>query len=982
MTNWIGRVMIMCCCFVASAPAFEPATITLDGADWFLATDPQDVGKDQSWWIEARAGAAITRVPWVIQDRFPGYHGVAWYWKPFIAPTNTNPEGRSLLRFWSVSYKADVWLNGIYLGGNEGTEVPFVLDATAALRPGVSNLLAVRVVDPTGTGTDGLVRGQIPGGQVFPHGGIEDSVELLFRPAVYLSDVYVQPDPATGKIAIDATVHNSLSNTVTATMEFSVTPAATNCMITQQLPKGETVIHGELQITNPRLWDLHDPFLYQVRARVNVQSSSSFDEQTIRTGFRDFRIENGHFRLNGRRIYLQTAHTGQQDPFGLRVPFNPDWPLADLRMMKAMGFNSIRFFQSLGLRKQLDLADELGFLIYEEPRGGWLIDYAADIYEQRRNRSIRAMIQRDRNHPSVVAWGLLNESPAGLQKNYPTFIHARKSLDLIRSNDLNRLVILSSGRWDGQPDIGSVANPGAFSWQHLLGSEAEGAAAITPLCLPGGPWLPPPALPIAGYIGAMGDVHVYPRTPHTAPILQFLRTVGTGTKNIFVSEYGIASAVDLGRMCDLYSEYEFSHTENAQNFRKRLGLFMADWERWRMAECFGQPSKYFNECYLSNARQRLDGINALRANPHVAGYSLTATVDTANAGEGLWNLFREVKPGMSEAMTDAFAPLRWCLFAEPRNVYRGDEITLEAVLANHDTLPPGAHPAKIEVIDPESNIMFSKEVTLNVPAAGVEPPLAVEAFAQRMKADWPPGKYLLRATFADGRKVAGQEVEFHVDAVTAMPPVTQTVWVWGHDPELVQWLNSRGIPAQLFTTESAPQAKLILASRRVPAPGGKVAFDALMKLVDDGAQVLFLEPEVFTNGKNPSAYVPLKNKGTAANPIDTSCYYAKDEWAKAHPIFAGMPAGGVLDFNYYRELLPDQLWQGQDTPAETVAGAIATSSGYYAGLRIAIYERGLGRWVLNTYELRKNLGVHPAAERILRNTLLYLSEKPARTLQP
>jgi len=986
MTSWIGRVIMVCCGFVASTtastqPAFAPATMTLDGPDWLLATDSQNVGKDQSWWIKARADAAITRVPWIIQDRFPGYHGVAWYWKPFIAPTHTNPEGRSLLRFWSVSYKAEVWLNGIYLGSNEGTEVPFVLDATTALRPGVSNLLAVRVVDPAEAGTDGLLRGQIPGGRVFNHGGIEDSVELLFRPAVYLSDVHVQPDPATGKIAIDATVHNSLTNKVTAELEFSVTPAATHRMITRQLPKGETVIHGELQITNTRRWDLHDPFLYQVRARVNVKNSNSFDEQTIRTGFRDFRIENGHFRLNGRRIYLRTAHTGQQDPFGLRVPFDPDWPLADLRMMKEIGFNSIRFFQSLGLRKQLDLADELGFLIYEEPRGGWLIDYAPNIYEQRRNRSIRAMIQRDRNHPSVVAWGLLNESPADLSKNHPTFIHARKSLALIRSMDPNRLAILSSGRWDGQPDIGSVANPGVSSWQHLLGNEAKGAAAIKPLCQAGGVWPSPPALPIAGYVGAMGDVHVYPRVPHTAPILQFLRTVGQGTKNIFVSEYGIASAVDLGRMCDLYSKYGFAHTENAQNFRKRLGLFMADWERWRMAECFGKPSKYFNACYRSNARQRLDGINALRANPHVAGYSLTATIDTANAGEGVFNLFREVKPGMSEALTDAFAPLRWCLFAEPRNIYRGEEITLEAVLANEDSLPTGPYPTKIEVIGPKRKIMFSKEVTLNVPA-GVEPPLAVETFAQRMKADWPPGKYLLRATFADGRKVAGQEVEFHVDAVTAMPPVTQTVWVWGDDPELVAWLKNRGIPAQLFTTESALQAKLILASRRVPAPGDKAAFDALMKLVDDGAQVLFLEPEVFADDKSPTALVPLKNKGTATNPFDTSCFYAKDEWAKAHPIFAGMPAGGVLDFNFYRELLSDQLWEGQDTPAETVAGAIATSSGYFAGLRMAIYERGRGRWVLNTYALRENLGVHPAAERILRNTLRYLSEKPGRTLHP
>jgi hypothetical protein len=136
--------------------------------------------------------------------------------------------------------------------------------------------------------------------------------------------------------------------------------------------------------------------------------------------------------------------------------------------------------------------------------------------------------------------------------------------------------------------------------------------------------------------------------------------------------------------------------------------------------------------------------------------------------------------------------------------------------------------------------------------------------------------------------------------------------------------------------------------------------------------VFFLDPEVFASGSDPTAHLPLTEKGTAANPFDTSCYYAKDEWAKVHPIFSGLPSGGILDFGYYRELLADRLWQGQDTPDETVAGAIATSFGYYSGTRLAIYHRGKGRWVLNMYHLRENLGKHPAAERLLRNALNYL----------
>ena len=54
-------------------------------------------------------------VAWIIQDAFPGYHGVAWYWKEFEAPAVPEPGGRMLLRFWQVDYKADVWLKDPFL---------------------------------------------------------------------------------------------------------------------------------------------------------------------------------------------------------------------------------------------------------------------------------------------------------------------------------------------------------------------------------------------------------------------------------------------------------------------------------------------------------------------------------------------------------------------------------------------------------------------------------------------------------------------------------------------------------------------------------------------------------------------------------------------------------------------------------------------------------------------------------------------------
>jgi hypothetical protein len=326
---------------------------------------------------------------------------------------------------------------------------------------------------------------------------------------------------------------------------------------------------------------------------------------------------------------------------------------------------------------------------------------------------------------------------------------------------------------------------------------------------------------------------------------------------------------------------------------------------------------------------------------------------------------------MADAISDAFAPLRWCLFAEPPHIYRGAEIKLEAVLANEDVLADGSYPVNISVIGPTGAVVFAEQTTHQVPL-GVETPFAVEMFAKQLKADWPAGVYRLRASCAGVPTAAGQEVSFQVTDANEMPAVKDVVWLWGADAELSDWLSSRGIQCRSLTPDSTESVRLILASRQAPEPGGQAAFASLMKRIEEGAQVLFLDPAIFTDGKDATAFVPLKNRGKPADPREASSLYGKDEWAKQHPIFEGMPAGDVLDINYYRELLSDELWQGQDTPQETVAGAIATSFTYFSGLRVALYERGRGRWIFNSFQIRENLGRNPAAERLLRNMLRYL----------
>ena len=833
------------------------SVLSLDGP-WLLATDPRNIGRQEAWHQAARPEAKPTKVPWIIQEVFPGYHGVAWYWRTFGAPTNPHPGGRYLLRFWAVDYLTEIWLNGTPVGRHEGGETPFVLDVTASIKP--KNLLAVRVLNPTNEPIDGISLAQtarrckvIPfeAGAAFNHGGITDSVELLCVPIVRVEDLWVIADPRTGKIRVRANVRNAGKELRRGSLEVTASPAASGetlavSRVQREFPTGDTMVEMDVSVGQPHLWNLNNPYLYRVTARVGIEESTSFDERSTRCGFRDFQFANGYFRLNGRRIYLRCSHTCNHYPIGLQFPQDPDLLRRDLVNMKAMGFNALRFIWGGASRVQLDLCDELGLMVYEESYASAPIADSPKMAE-RFDQNVAELIRRDRNHPSIVMWGLLNEAPDG-----PAFHHAVAMLPLVRSLDNTRLVMLNSGRYDRASNngIGSVAGlriwpkvspsepwvalnatsqtiralgitwpPGHLAFHpgpkneysvvrwtapapgsvkvtatftglaerattdvHVLhngrsvfdgalnlngapnetrfgktitvaardtidcvvgsgngnyGGDTTGLAVtlqqatktydatadFTTEANPNGVWTygqmapgrtPDPAtftrypadrvesrevgsLANPGFIhwqDVLSDRHVYPRVPHTAEIIQSLRLLDAPEQPVFLSEYGIGSAVDLWRAVRHFEQRGAERLEDAQFFSAKLHRFLADWQRWHLEEAFDRPEDFFRESLKKMAGQRTLGLNAIRSNPNIIGHSLTGAIDHVLCGEGLTTLFRELKPGTIDALFDAWAPLRWCLFAEPVHIARGARVHLEAVLADEDVLAPGEYPAR------------------------------------------------------------------------------------------------------------------------------------------------------------------------------------------------------------------------------------------------------------------------------------------------
>ncbi len=169
----------------------------------------------------------------------------------------------------------------------------------------------------------------------------------------------------------------------------------------------------------------------------------------------------------------------------------------------------------------------------------------------------------------------------------------------------------------------------------------------------------------------LSDQHPYQRVPHTASIVHTLRTLGGNGNPVWLSEYGVGSAMDLLRICRWYEQLGKTDVEDARLYQSWRDQFLADWKTYRLDEVFDRPEDFFAQSLARMGSQRLLGLNAIRSNPNVIGHSLTGTLDQGMTAEGVWTTFRELKPGATDAIFDGWAPLRWCLFAEPPNIYRG-----------------------------------------------------------------------------------------------------------------------------------------------------------------------------------------------------------------------------------------------------------------------------------------------------------------------
>ena len=952
-----------------SAMAAPRRSVSLDG-EWKLATDPRNVGKAQRWFDrDAPAAAKPATVPAALEETFPGYDGVVWYWRTFRLGEPVAPGQRLRVRFHAADYFAEAWLNGRPIGRHEGGETPFALEATAAARPNADNRLVVRVINPKNEDIDGFHLRHVPHGirvvnfqpgtgRYHNYGGLWQGVELEYVPEIRVADVFAEPDLARGRVVAHVTLINDGSAGRSGSVEVAVRPAAGGADVASRrravpLPPGRSQVDLPIDVKGPRPWSLDDPFLYSMVATLSAADGPA-DRVGVRFGFREFTFRDGYFRLNGKRLLLRSCHTVGHYPLGLCRPPEAEMLRRELVQLKKMGFNCIRSLGRLMFPRQLDLCDELGLMVYEETAASWLWHDSPKM-AQRFDAHVREGICRDRNHPSVVIWGLLNE-----MTDTPVFRHAAGMLPLVRKHDPTRLVLLNSGRWDGrQATIGNLCLPRTTQW-----------------------------------VGGMADVHAYPTAPFDFRVLAAYRAqppwpkglplpggykpAASAADRVFASEFGTGSAIDPIRACRLFERHGArADLEDYRLYRAMAKRFEADWRRFRLDAAFPTPSDLVRASEARQAHSRRIALNALRANPRLCGVSLTGQTDSCMAGEGIVTIWREPKHTMADTLRRALAPLTWSIFLDTTSLYSGGSVRIEALLVNEDVLPSGRYPARLEIAGP-GGVVWSKAVDVTVPPPGPGrselSTMVHPAFKDTVRVAGPPGRYEAIARLERGGVAAEARSPFYVSDPAALGEVPVPVTVADHGRRLSDWLTARGVKVRRHDPAAAPaHREVILVAKAGIYPKSTGAYEELMGRVDRGSVAVFLKPGAFAaGGKGPLALLPLGVKGrlTAGRP----CWWSIDHFVRAHPIFDAMPANRLMDSCYYRLVWPDVSLVAA-SEGETVAGAFGIGcigeGGYFSGVDLGVHPFGKGQVIVNTLRIEEHLGRDPAADRLLLNLIRF-----------
>ncbi|MCG8310596.1 MAG: glycoside hydrolase family 2 [Cytophagales bacterium] len=387
-------------------PDFERSNwINLNGY-WEFEFDGANMGEKESWYYGQKpfTKKILVPFPWGAPlSEVENTEDIAWYKRKISIPGAWKGM-RVFVIIGASDWLTKGWIDGNEVGRYQGGYTPFEFELTEHIKFGSEHELVLRVDDLP---HDFKLFGKQGYGNAK---GIWQTVYLEARPDHFIKNFYFTPDIDREKLHVSVLFEKALEadaevllNFVEESGKYTIGKALANA--------GQSDLFFEVDVPEPRLWSLEDPYLYDVEL---ILQGNSPDVISTYFGMRKIGVEKlpgtdiPYVALNNKPIYLQTALDQAYHPEGYYTFPSDEFIKNEIWRSKEIGLNGQRVHIKVPIPRKLYWADRLGHLIMADVPNSW---GRPDSDMQRETRvAMEGMIARDYNHPSIFSWVLFNET--------------------------------------------------------------------------------------------------------------------------------------------------------------------------------------------------------------------------------------------------------------------------------------------------------------------------------------------------------------------------------------------------------------------------------------------------------------------------------------------------------------------------------------------------------------------------------------------
>jgi len=352
------------------------------------------------------------------------FNPTAVYRRAVTLPANWK-EKQVILHIGAAKSNLTVWVNGKSVGYGEDSKLPSEFDISPYLHEG-KNLIALQIM----RWCDG---NYLEDQDMWRLSGITRDCYLVARNPTHIVDVEAIPD-------LDQQYKNASLNVKLTLNKPQATGSATlllkrgNTIVAQETLKfnGEQTINSKMDVTAPKLWTAETPELYQLLVVLRNSANETIEVIPQRIGFRQIEIKDGLFLVNGKPVIIKGVNRHETDPISGQV-ISKEAMLRDIQIMKKFNINAVRTSHYPNSEYWLDLCDEYGLYVVGEANiESHGMGY--DINKTMANRPtwvnahlmrVQRMVERDKNHASIVTWSMGNEAGNGYNF-YSCFLWMKK----------------------------------------------------------------------------------------------------------------------------------------------------------------------------------------------------------------------------------------------------------------------------------------------------------------------------------------------------------------------------------------------------------------------------------------------------------------------------------------------------------------------------------------------------------------------------